>query len=85
MSDALTSNQESPATSPHRERAIKEGQRMARKVFSKRGDGNNAEAHLSELELAALLAIAVERGQFLERQWASDYEAMLQRAEGIRR
>lgn len=36
------------------------GRRMARKVFEKRG--NHREAHLSEAELAALLAMAAHVG-----------------------
>lgn len=43
-----------------RARAIAIGRDIARKVFAKRG--NRAEAHLSELELASMLAVAAERG-----------------------
>lgn len=59
-------NSEHPDKQSIRSNSIAEGQRLARKVFAKRG--NHSEAHMSELELAALLTIAVERGQFLERQ-----------------
>jgi len=41
--------------------AIRAGQMIARKVFAKRG--NHSEAHISEAELAALLALAFELGQ----------------------
>lgn len=43
-----------------RELAIREGVKIARYVFAKRG--NHTEAHISEAELAALLAVAFERG-----------------------
>lgn len=42
---------------------VKFGSALAREFFSKRGKGNNVEVHLSELELAALLALAFEEGQ----------------------
>ncbi|HWV38571.1 MAG TPA: hypothetical protein VN033_08830 [Vulgatibacter sp.] len=49
------------ATSPSGDEAqIEIGRRIARHVFSKRG--NRAEAHLSELELAAICALAAEHG-----------------------
>lgn len=47
--------------SPVSELAVAEGRRLARQFFAKRG--NNSEVHLSELELAALLALAFERGE----------------------
>ncbi|WP_437310045.1 hypothetical protein [Sorangium sp. So ce388] len=43
-----------------RELAISEGQRLARRMFAKRG--NRAEMHLDEATLAAMLAVAFERG-----------------------
>ncbi len=46
---------------PVSELAVAEGRRMARRVFEKRG--NHTEAHIREDELAALLAIAFERGE----------------------
>lgn len=39
---------------------IEIGRTLARKVFAKRGD--HTEAHISELELAALLALAAKQG-----------------------
>ncbi len=38
--------------------SIRIGEVMARRVFAKRG--NNSEVHLTELELAAMLALAAE-------------------------
>lgn len=43
-----------------REAAITLGQRMAAKVFAKRG--NHSEVHIDHATLAALLAIAFEHG-----------------------
>jgi hypothetical protein len=43
-----------------RQRSTEEGARLARKVFAKRG--NHSEAHLTEVELAASLAVAFEFG-----------------------
>jgi len=40
--------------------AENEGKRIARGVFALRG--NNTEAHISEVELAGLLGLAVEHG-----------------------
>lgn len=40
--------------------SVKAGQVLAQRVFAKRG--NHSEAHLSQLELAALLAFAYEKG-----------------------
>lgn len=42
------------------DRAIDYGQAYARRIFMKRG--NRTEAHLSEAELAAMLAMAFEAG-----------------------
>jgi hypothetical protein len=46
---------------PPSELAVSEGQRMARRFFSKRGD--HSEVHLREAELAALLALSFEQGE----------------------
>jgi hypothetical protein len=43
------------------ELAISEGSDIARRFFKKRGD--RSEVHLSEIELAALLAIAFDRAE----------------------
>ncbi|MGE0225494.1 MAG: hypothetical protein AB7S57_19655 [Acetobacteraceae bacterium] len=43
------------------DRALAIGQQLARHVFHKRGD--HSEAHLGELELAAVLALAAQYGQ----------------------
>jgi hypothetical protein len=48
----------SPPRSPN-EHAIEIGRELARQLFGKRG--NHSEAHLSELELAAMCALAAER------------------------
>lgn len=45
------------------ERAANAGAALARRFFAQRGKGRNVEAHLSEGELAALLAQAFERGR----------------------
>ena len=43
---------------------------VARKVFAKRG--NHSEAHLSELELAAIIKLALEHRDWLERElWSA--------------
>lgn len=43
------------------ELAMEEGLRLARRFFASRG--NKTEAHLSEAELAALMALAYHRGE----------------------
>lgn len=40
---------------------VRVGQKLARGIFNLRG--NHSEAHLSELELAAMIALGVESGQ----------------------
>lgn len=52
-----------PTTDP---RYIEVGKRLARHVFSRRG--NHSEAHMSELELAAVLAVAAEKGHQLDKE-----------------
>jgi hypothetical protein len=42
--------------------AVELGRRIARRFFEKRGKGQNVEVHLSEGELASLLALAAEQG-----------------------
>jgi hypothetical protein len=44
-----------------RDRAVEIGADLARKVFQKRG--NNSEVHLSEAELAAMIALGIERAE----------------------
>jgi hypothetical protein len=51
---------EAPAMKTLNPGAIQAGKTIARKVFAKRG--NHSEAHVSEAELAALLAIAFQLG-----------------------
>ena len=46
-------------TSPLRQASVAVGTTLARQLFERRG--NHSETHLSEAELAALLALAVER------------------------
>jgi hypothetical protein len=48
------------STNKYRTAAVEAGQRLARSIFSKRG--NHAEAHLSEGDLAAMLGLAFEIG-----------------------
>lgn len=43
------------------DRHIAIGTELARQIFAKRG--NHSEAHLTEMELAAMLALAAERGE----------------------
>jgi hypothetical protein len=46
-----------------RELAITDGQRLAQKMFDKRGKGQTrTEIHVDQATLAAMLAIAFERG-----------------------
>jgi len=49
---------------------------FARHVFEKRG--NNTEAHITESELAAMLAVSFERGA----GWSTTVAAMLEAREG---
>jgi hypothetical protein len=54
----MANENKSSVSEPH----IEFGRRLARRFFAKRGKGTNVEVHLSEAELAALLAIAHEAG-----------------------
>jgi hypothetical protein len=52
------------AAAVRREQALTIGQHLARQFFAKRG--NNSEVHVNEQTLAALLALAAERGLELQ-------------------
>jgi hypothetical protein len=78
------SDGEKAADSVLSDQAVQHGMRFARYVFEKRG--NNSEVHISEAELAAIMAVSFERGA-RAAEWqlhpnAATVAAMIEAREG---